>query len=107
MTKTVGRGKYKSCSEETEAGYEKRKQDDWKSRIRTTNTEVERGEDRRIICVTRDKCTIMKNRNIDNRKKEERKKDGGKSTKWRQNKHKTREKVMGMGMLKGGKKRRT
>ena len=27
-------------------------------------------EDRRIICVTRDKCTIMKNRNIDNRKKE-------------------------------------
>ena len=72
------------------------------------------GEDRRIICVTRDKCTIMKNRNIDNRKKEERKKDGGKSTKWRQNKHKTRgsrivtrENVMGMGMLKGGKKRRT
>jgi hypothetical protein len=40
-------------------------------------------EDRRIICVTRDKCTIMKNRNIDNRKKEERKKDGGKSTTWR------------------------
>jgi hypothetical protein len=25
MTKIVGRGKYKSCSEETEAGYEKRK----------------------------------------------------------------------------------
>lgn len=44
MTKIVGRGKYKSCSEETEAGDEKRKQDDWKSRIRTTETEVERGK---------------------------------------------------------------